>query len=226
MDIKKIAKRWNKAWVGLAAAIFIPTAIFAAQQIATSSVVTCQQGGCEINIQQAQAPVIEQTLGASQNQDFTDLTALRLSGDLQVSGTSTVTGTSTFSGDVVGVTTAKSIAMTNTTSTACSLLNSSGVTRMITSIAAVGTASTNVGTFVITAGTSTGSWVTSTSPLIQANLVTLASKDIVTTTSTLYAPTLATANGTLGNALWLSGEYLNFKSSSTTLAGTCRVSWY
>lgn len=147
---------------------------------------------------------------------------LTVTGDETVGGTMTITGTTTMSGDVSGVVRELSSSMNSAaTTTACTFLNSSGVTRVITAVGVVdrGTAS-SLGVVEWQAGTSTASGANGSSAVVFTKAVAAAitrinGGDVITTTSTpqtAYYP-------------WLSGSYFNFISGTTTNAGTCRVSF-
>jgi len=109
------------------------------------------------------------------------------------------------------------------TTTACSVLNSSGYTRIITGAGVVdkGT-SASTGAILWSAGTSTQYGAVSsfyTKVLNGASLTRAASIDVISTTSSVL--------GTSGAYVpWGTGEYFNFISSTTTNAGRCYVSYY
>lgn len=198
----------------VALAIVIPGAIWAKSLIGPS-VVTCEAGdSCNISIQQAQ-PVTGEVLGASAPQDFTDLTALRLSGDLQVNGTSTFTGTTTFSGAVSGVPKSVATSMSSSaTTTACSLLNTSTVTRTVIEANVVDTGSAaSLGSVTWNAGTTTALGVASVNKAVAAAITRLSGLEAITTSSTPQSVYYQ----------WRSGEYFAFVSGTTTNSGTCNI---
>jgi hypothetical protein len=194
-------------------AVAIPGALWAKSLIGPS-VVNCEAGGsCNISIQQAANPAGSDTLGASQTQDFTNLTALALSGDLSVGGTTTFTGavSNSFGSNVQFYV---SSTMSNGTSTPCAIQNLSGRTRSINSLNFVYVSTTSIGSFGATVGTSTNAFptTTSTSPLI-STVLTTQQQDVISTTSsvqTVYAP-------------WRQNEWLVFRTNTTTNVGQCYV---
>lgn len=233
MEIKNI----HKIVAGVAvAAIIVPGLVLASKKLIGPSAVNCEAGNsCAItvNVPPSQAIDDGEQLGlATRPEDFTDLTGLRLSGDLQVNGTSTFVGTSTISilGEN-GVVPYSASSTMSATSTACDITNTSGRVRVITDLVLEAASTSNVGTFRIVAGTSTNGFVTSTSPIINDILVTANTGAVITPTSTLRPSGVATtSNGGVGLARlgylpWAAGEHLSIKVASTTLQGICRVSW-
>ena len=203
--------------MGLAAAILIPTALYASQKLSGAAVVNCEAGGgCNISIQQA--AIADEALGASANQDFTDLTALRLTGDLTVTGSSTVTGTSTINKVVEtgSLVYSASSTMVASTSTPCAIQNQSGLTRSLLSIGVQTPATNSTGTVTFTAGTGTTAYATSTNNLLLGTTIAKGYVPKVSSSSTLQTAT----------SPWEANEYIVFKSTSETNVGTCRVSWY
>lgn len=217
--------------------IFVPASIVFAGTLLTAQpsgpvVINCAVEGSCNNV--LGVPSEESSFGAyapvqSQETDFTSLNVTddltvgdssAIAGDLTVGATLTVTGTSTFSGIVSGVPKALDTTMTSSaTNTACSILNSSGVTRLplVVGVIDTGTAAGGTGTITWTVGTSTTPSATSTSPWFSGILTRATGSDVITTTSTLMS-----AYSTWGN-----GEYLNFTSANTTTnSGTCKVLYY
>lgn len=136
-------------------------------------------------------------------------------GNATIAGTSNVSGTTTASGEVVGVPKAKVITMATASTTPCAIQNTSGFTRVITSIGVVDRGSAaSLGSITFQAGTGTTAFGSiSYTKLLAAAITKISGVDIITTTSTpmtAYVP-------------WKNGEWLVFKSSSTTHSGTCRI---
>lgn len=160
-------------------------------------------------------------LGASAAQDFTNLTALALSGDLSVGGTSTFSGGLSVGGSIINAVGAYAVfhsssTQATATSTPCAIQNTSGRTRTILDISYMYVSTTSPGTFGVNAGTSTTAFVTSTSPLISSTITSQNGTDVISTTATVqtvYAP-------------WRKNEWLVFKSSTTTNAGNCYALYY
>ncbi len=151
----------------------------------------------------------------------TNLDSLSLGVDLTVAGLTTLTGTSSLGMIQIGGGTFGSLSgtvsstMTNATTT-CAIQNTSGRTRTLTDISVMFASTTSVGTIYVAAGTSSAQYVTSTSPLVNANIAAMAGQDVISTTSsvqTAYAP-------------WRPNEWLNYKIGTTTANGTCRASFY
>lgn len=167
----------------------------------------------------AGVPESSDSLIGANADETTNLISLSLSDDLAVSddvsigGDTTFTGTSTFSGNVSGsVAFRPTVSMTTATTTPCAIQNTLGSDRTLAAIGGVWTAYTGAGTVGLTVGTSTSRYVTSTSPLIN-NLAfaNSASQSVIATTSTLQS----------AYAIWKSGEWLVWKTSTSTNAGTC-----
>lgn len=209
----------HKALIGLALAlVLVPSSILAAQKLIGPAVVNCEAGNsCAITVNVPQSQGGEVVLGASAAQDFTDLTALHLTGDLTASGTMVIAGTSTFSGDLVGVPAAVKTTMSSSaTTTACAILNSSGLNRTVISIGVRdrGTAA-STGAVMWQAGTTTypGIAVAATEKVVNSYVTRVSGVDAFTTTSTAQSTSF----------IWRSGEYLVLVSGTTTNAGDCRA---
>lgn len=169
-----------------------------------------------ITVGASEAPSGEQKFGTATADNTTNWIAGSFSDDLSVGGNLTVAGTSTFSGNVSGVPKSLSITMTSGTTTPCAVQNTSGVARVLTSVAVVEDAYAGAGTVGLNVGTSTDSGTTSTSALINnAAFANSSAKIVISTTSTLqtaYAP-------------WLTGEWMVFKTTTSTNSGTCKVTY-
>lgn len=140
--------------------------------------------------------------------------------DLTIAGDTTFggSGTTTFSGAVVGNVPRRFIqTMTTATSTPCSYTNNSGSDQTILAVGGTWTASPSVGTIGLNVGTSTVVGVTSTSPLINNSVfANSSSRSIISTTSTLLS----------AYAILKAGEVLNWKTVTSTNAGTCYALFY
>lgn len=139
--------------------------------------------------------------------------SIETSDDLTVGDQLSVAGTSTFSGNISGsVAFRPTVSMTTATTTPCAIQNTLGSDRTLAAIGGVWTAYAGAGTVGLTVGTSTSRYVTSTSPLIN-NLAfaNSASQSVIATTSTLQS----------AYAIWKSGEWLVWKTTTSTNAGTC-----
>jgi len=137
-----------------------------------------------------------------------------------------VSGTSTFSGYVLGVPRAMDITMTSTSATPCAVQNNTGYTKRITDIGAIYTSTTAAGPFRVDVGTSSNLGVTSTSPLIDTLITTIAGRDVITTTSTALNATSSANTWTPEVAPWRNGEWLVWKAVTTTNRGYCTVVYY
>lgn len=147
------------------------------------------------------------------------------SDDLNVQGDLTVGGTTTFSGAVSGVPRVNQITMGSTTGT-CAVRNTSGADRVLLDIGAKFDATTagNAGTFNFVVGTSTNAYTTSSLPFFNASITTLSGSSVITPTSTLRGYSqlgVATSTSAAVSALWRNGEWLTWKSGTTTQSGTC-----
>lgn len=183
------------------------------------------------------APVVIVGNGAQATQKFggtTGLDSLSLVNDLTVGGVTTLTGATTLSGalgisslsetissgSVVPSRSIQGTMSSSATTTACSFLNSSGSSRLVTAIGVIDRGSaTSLGVVTWSAGTSTYPGVAAASNWLGAITTRISGADTFTTTSTLQ--------GTGGAmAMWRNGEYLNFVSGSTTNSGVCRVNFF
>lgn len=140
-----------------------------------------------------------------------------IGGDLVVSGAMTVTGTSTLGLITGNVPNTSVVTMTSGTTTPCATQNTSGNTLTLVAIGVLETATPGGGTVGLSVGTSTTAFVTSTSPLVSNSTFSNSSSlNIISTTSSLqttYAP-------------WQNNEWLVWKTTTSTNAGTCRVLYY
>lgn len=109
------------------------------------------------------------------------------------------------------------VQMTNGTTTACSLQNTDATgTRVISDVWLTMATGASAGAVTFVAGTSSGAWTTSTSPLIGAVLTRAATgPERITTTATVmtaYAP-------------WAAQDWFTFMSVTTVNAGTCYIEY-
>lgn len=162
----------------------------------------------------------EQTFGSSSDVT-TNFTAVSTTEDVGVGRNLFVAGTSTFSGLVSGVPTVRSSSMSSSaTTTACTFLNNSGVSRTVTALSVINSGSaSSLGSVTWQAATNTISVGvgSSATKAINATITRVAGVDVITTTST---PQLT------GYVQWRSGEYLNFVSGTTTNSGSCLVQFF
>ena len=229
-------KHKNKA-LAILAGVLVPAAFVVAQSqgllASAGTTINCMvAGSCNIVLAAPETPLVTEDKGlfgaSTRSDEVTRWISGEFTDDLLVSGELDVTGTSTFSGATSGVPKSYSATFsTAATTTACTTLNSSGVTRTIIAASVVdrGTAS-SLGTIAWRAGTSTASGANGASTptflnSVDSVLTRVSGADNITTTST-YMATSTNA----GYGLWRSGEYFNFISSTTTNAGTCRILFY
>lgn len=149
-----------------------------------------------------------------------------LTGDVSTAGALSITGTSTFSGEVSGVPKSLSLTMSSSaTTTACSVLNNSGFTRVIAGATVVDRGSAaSLGAVTWNAGTSTGNGANGSSAVSYTKVInTIATRvsgvDALTTTSTLLGSSGAYST-------WENGSYFNFVSGSTTNSGSCKLLYF
>ena len=219
----------------MVAGVAAPALIWAAgaQMLSSAStVITCEvANACQITVNGGTASLSgadSEVLGASSD-NTTNWTQGDFSADLVVHGNSYSSGTSVFatSTDLFGNLLAREVVAnmsSSATTTACSILNNSGVSRLLTQVNVVdrGTAS-SLGLVGYTVGTSTASGVAPAFlNIVQGATTRVASSDTFTTTSTINSLN-ANTSSTRGNVLWQNGEYLNFQSSTTVNSGTCRA---
>lgn len=232
----------NKTWLGALAFVFVATALLVRYGALAGSV----PGGALFNVnmpaatalnvsvsdksQPSGAVVNDQQLGGlvhNQQETFDAGFALNSVQVLGADGSLTIPGTSTFSSDVSGVPKLLSTAMSTATSTPCAVLNSSGATRVVTSSFAKFTGGSNAGATFLNVGTSSNSGVTGTTPFIYTTLTKIASRDVISSTSTQNATnTIAMLNGLPGYGEWRNNEYLVWKTATTSNTGTCNVVFY
>jgi len=160
----------------------------------------------------------------------TGLDSLALVGNLSVGGTATLTGALTVSsldetlssGNVVPARAIRATMSSSATTTACTILNTSGATKVITGIGVIDRGSAvSTGAVVWTAGTSTYNGANGSSAATYTKFVnTIATRvsgvDTLTTTSTVLG-----SSGVYGT--WENNVALNFVSGSTTNLGSCWV---
>lgn len=166
------------------------------------------------------------SFGATSADQITNWVGGSFTGDVSVGGDLAITGTTTLSGIVSGVPKALSTSMSSSaTTTACTFLNSSGVTRVVLGAGVVDRGSaTSLGGVAWQAGTSTysganGSSAVAYTKVINTTTTRLSGVDVITTTSTLL--------GTSGAySTWQDGSYFNFISGTTTNSGSCKVLYY
>lgn len=227
----------RKNWiVAVVTGIFVPASIVFAGTLLTAQpsgpvVINCAVEGSCNNV--LGVPSEESSFGAyapvqSQETDFTSLNVTddltvgdssAITGDVTIGKTLTVTGTSTFSGIVLGAPRALNTAISSSaTSTACSILNNTGITRVVIAAGVVDTGTAaSTGAVLWTIGTSTYPGVSSTSPWNTLVSITRASgTDVITTTSSLMS----------AYSTWANGEYINFETNTSTNAGYCKVMYY
>ncbi len=146
-------------------------------------------------------------------------------GSFYVGGALTVAGPTSFTGGVSGAANTASIAMVSGTTTACSVTNTSGASRILFEIGGLFTATPSAGTFGLSVGTSTNNGTTSTTPLINTAITNSATTDVVATTSTIYTLSGATSSS-ISQVLWKNNEALDWITTTTTNNGFCKAAWY
>lgn len=247
--VASIFKKYRNAVVGITAGVLIPAVIwaantqFSAPSQSAGTVINCMvQGACNIVITTPTADIsgmdvlpptaTTEKFGASSGASSTqaDEVTRWISGDfdddLNVDGEFVVTGTTTSFGPVRGLPKVQTRAMANSTTT-CAILNNSGADRIMTGMSALfasTTYSASAATAMV-AGTSTITYATNTSPILNTSLQYLNGGLALTTTSTFGSLSNITSS-TLAYVLWRQGEYLTWKSGTSTNSGTCFVEYY
>lgn len=151
--------------------------------------------------------------------ETTNLISLSLSDDLAVTddvtigGDTSFTGTSTFSGNVSGsVAFRPTVTMTTATTTPCAIQNTTGSDRILAAVSGLWTAYAGAGVVGISVGTSTNQYTAGTPKLISdSTFRNHASVSVALTTSTLQS----------AYAVWKSGEYIVWNTTTSTNAGYC-----
>lgn len=139
--------------------------------------------------------------------------SIETSDDLTVGDQLSVAGTSTFNGNVAGsVAFRPVVSMTTATTTPCAIQNTTGSDKVLAAVSGLWTAYAGAGTVGIQVGTSTNQYTAGTPKLVSnAAFSNHASVSVALTTSTLQS----------AYAVWKSGEYIVWNTTTSTNAGTC-----
>lgn len=206
----------NKIIVGLLAAILVVQGAILLKPSKPANLVV----NTPVAAQEAMGASADVTTNWTAGSFSSDVT---VGGTLSVTGATTFTGTTTASGEAVGLVKAYSTAMSSSaTTTACTVLNSSGLNRLVVSASVVDTGSAaSIGSVAWSAGTSTknganGASTPTYTKVLDATITRLSGIAVWTTTSTVQT----------AYTVWPSGTYFNFVSGTTTNSGYCKLSYY
>jgi hypothetical protein len=203
----------------VASAILLLIGVLLFQGKPVANVTVAPQGTPVVVSGPSTQDVQDRSFGATPASQTTNWTGGSFSGDLSVGGALSITGTTTFTGDTAGAVKAVVGSMSSSaTTTACDFVNTSAINRVVLSAGVVdrGTAA-SLGSVAWVAGTSTyaGVMPVTTGKVVNTALTRANGVDAITTTSTLQ-----TAYST-----WNTGEHFVVISSTTTNAGTCRLTY-
>ena len=212
----------NKIIVGLLAAILVVQGVILLKPSKPANLVVNTPAAVQ-EAMGASADVTTNWTAGSFTSDVTVGGTLSVTGATAFTGAVTVTGTTTASGEAVGLVKAYSTAMSSSaTTTACTVLNSSGLNRLVVSASVVDTGSAaSIGSVAWSAGTSTknganGASTPTYTKVLDTTITRASGIAVWTTTSTVQT----------AYTVWPSGTYFNFVSGTTTNSGYCKLSYY